>query len=142
MSDSVRVHVPERSLASIIAEMKQEGVQFIQTRLDIFTTELQERLLRLKAAAPLGAVAVIAFATAFFMLSMALVGAISVAFLPNPYHWLFAFLIVGGTLGVLGGTAAILAYREIDLAHLRPQRTIEVLKADKLWLESETDELL
>ena len=141
MSETVRVHAQERSLASIISEMKEEGKQFIQTRLAIFSTELRERADRLKAAAPLGAVAALIGATSLLLLSMALVSLIAVAFDSSPYRWFYGFLIVGITWAIAAGIAGFFAYREINLAELPPKRTIEVLKADKLWLESEAHEI-
>jgi len=126
-----------RSLAEIVAEMKEELRQFVQTRLEMFKRELQEKVARLKIAGPLAGAAVLLLATAYLLITMALVAVIAAALEKSPYHWFFGFIIVGFVWALLGGAAGYFAKRELELKTLAPERTLEVLKGDKVWLQRE-----
>ena len=126
-----------RSLAAIVAEMKEELKQFVQTRIAMLKQELQEKTARLKIAAPLAAISAVLLATAYLLITLALAAAVAGFFARSPYRWFFGFLIVGILWALLGGVAAYFAKRELELKTLAPRRTIEVLKGDKLWLERE-----
>ena len=126
-----------RSLASTLAEMKIELLDFLDTRIELLKTELQEKGKILKTAAPLGALGALLLATAYLLFTLALVSLLVVAFQDNPYRWFFAFLIVAVAWTVFGGIAVYFAKRELEMNTLLPQRTIEVLKGDKIWIQAE-----
>ena len=126
-----------RSLAAIVADMKEELRQFVQIRIEMLKQELHEKSARLKLAAPLAAVGMVLLGTAYLLITLSLVPAVSAAFANRPYRWFFGFLIVGFVWALLGGVAAYFAKRELELKTLAPRRTIEVLKGDKVWLQRE-----
>ncbi len=126
-----------RTLAGTLAEMKVELLDFLDTRIELLKTELQEKGKILKAAAPLGALGALLLATAYLLFTLALVSLVVVAFQENPYRWFFAFLIVAFAWTVFGGIALYFAKRELEMTTLLPQRTIEVLKGDKIWIQAE-----
>jgi uncharacterized membrane protein YqjE len=126
-----------RSLAAIIAEMKEELKEFAQTRSRMFKAELQEKFTALKIAAPLAGVGALLLGTAYLLFTMALVALVAVLFKDNPYRWFFAFAAIAVLWALLGGVAAYLAKREFELKGLLPKRTLEVLKGDKLWIQAE-----
>lgn len=126
-----------RSLASTLAEMKIELLDFLDTRIELLKTELREKMSILKAAAPLGALGALLLLTAYLLFTLALVSLIVVAFQDNPYRWFFALLIVAFAWAVFGGIAVYFAKREFEMTTLLPQRTIEVLKGDKIWIQAE-----
>jgi uncharacterized membrane protein YqjE len=126
-----------RSLGAIIAEMKRELKEFAQTRFEMLKTELQEKVKTLKIAAALAGLGGLLLGTAYLLFTMALVGLAVAFFRDNPYRWFFAFAIVAVLWTVLGGIAAYFAKREFELKGLAPRKTIEVLKGDKLWIQSE-----
>jgi len=126
-----------RSLAAIVTEMKEELKDFVQTRIEMFRTELQEKLKTLKIAAPLAGVGALLLGTAYLLFTMALVGLVVAFFRDNPYRWFFAFAAVAVLWTLLGGIAAYFAKREFELKGLMPRKTIEVLKEDKLWIQAE-----
>ena len=126
-----------RSLAAIVTEMKEELKDFVQTRIEMFRTELQEKLKTLKIAAPLAGVGALLLGTAYLLFTMALVGLVVAFFRDNPYRWFFAFAAVAVLWTLLGGIAAYFAKREFDLKGLMPRKTIEVLKEDRLWIQAE-----
>jgi uncharacterized membrane protein YqjE len=126
-----------RSLASILAEMKLELLDFLDTRIELLKSELQEKGKILKAAAPLGALGALLLATAYLLFTLALVSLVVVAFQDNPYRWFFAFLAVAFAWTLFGAIALYFAKRELEMKTLLPQRTIEVLKGDKIWFQAE-----
>ena len=128
---------PERSVADVLLDIKDELKDFIETRYELFRSELQEGVSTVKSAVPLAAAAAVFLATAFFLLTLALVSAVAVAFWNSPYHWFFAFLIVGVVWTIIAGILAFLARNDFRNRGLIPKKTIEVLKRDKRWLENE-----
>ena len=126
-----------RSLAAIVTEMKEELKDLVQTRIEMFRTELQEKVKTLKIAAPLAGLGALLLGTAYLLFTMALVGLVVAFFRDNPYRWFFAFAAVAVLWTLLGGIAAYFAKREFELKGLMPRKTIEVLKEDKLWIQAE-----
>ena len=126
-----------RSLSAIMAEMKEEVIEFAQTRIELFKNEAQQKMKTLKVAAPLGALGILLFGTAYLMFVLALVGVAVALFRDNPYRWFFAFAIVGVITAVLGLVAGYFAKREFELKGLMPKKTLEVLKGDQLWIQAE-----
>jgi len=131
-----------RSLAEILGEAKNELKEFVETRVELLRREMNERLAVLKIAAPLAIVGALFLSTAFLLLSLGLVALFAAVFTGNDYRWFFGFLIVGFLWFVIGGTAAFLAKRRISKRSMVPQKTIEVLAADKAWLQNEARSVL
>lgn len=126
-----------RSLAAILTEMKEELKEFAQTRIEMFKTELREKIKSLKVAAPLAALGVLLLGTAYLLFTMAVVSLVVAFFRDNPYRWCFGFAAVATLWTLLGGIAGYFAKREFELKGLVPRKTIEVLKGDKLWIQAE-----
>jgi len=126
-----------RTLAAIVSEMKQELRDFAETRIQLFTREVKEKLGRLKVAAPLAAVAIILLGTAYLLITSAVVALIAIAFGGAAYRWVFAFGIVAIVWAALGAIALYIAKSELELKRLLPQKTIQVLKEDKTWMQRE-----
>jgi uncharacterized membrane protein YqjE len=126
-----------RTLADVVATMKEEAKEFVQTRIQLLKIELQQKVGTLKAAALLAAVAIVLLSTAYLLLTLALAALVATALADNPYHWVFGFLTIAVLWSLAGGMAAYFAKREFQLRGVLPRRTIGVLKADKLWLQNE-----
>lgn len=131
------IHENGRRVAEILSQMRDELVQFAQTRITMLRTELRDAWNTTKAAIPLVAIAAVFLWTSFLLLTAALVGLILAAFPHSPYRWFFACLIVGIFWAMIGAGAAHTALRKFRLGNMLPKRTVEVLKADKLWIEAE-----
>ena len=130
-----------KSVASLFAEMKQELQDFVQTRVTMFKVELQEKVRVVKAAAPLAVIGAVLLLTAYLLFTLALVALVS-AFLPdNEYRWSIAFAAIGVLWSILGAIAAYMAKRELEVSGLLPKRTVEVLKEDKMWIQSEVKQI-
>jgi uncharacterized membrane protein YqjE len=121
-----------RTLAGVISELKEEVKEFLETRYQMLVSELQQKLATWRMAMPLFLVALALGAIGFLLLSGALVAAIALL-----VGWGWSFLIVGAVYLVLGGSIGFLAYREIKEVGVAPTRTINVLKQDQVWLQSE-----
>ena len=137
MNEPTRIEQNGRSIASVLNDLKQELKDFLETRIQLLKSEIQEKMAMLKLAAPLAVVAVVFAGTAYLLLTLALVDLVSVAFLDNTYRWFLAFLIVGVVWLIVAAMAGYFALREMRARALAPQRTIQVLKGDKAWLQSE-----
>ncbi len=128
-----------KNLATLLSDIKEDMKEFVQTRLTMLKTELTTNLKNLKVAAPLAAIGLVLLLTAYVLFTLALVGLV-VAFIPdNAYRWCIAFAAVAVLWTILGGIAAYFAKREFELRGLMPNKTIGVLKGDKLWIQSEVN---
>jgi uncharacterized membrane protein YqjE len=126
-----------RTIAQVLSDAKEELKQFVDTRIAMLKTELKENLKTLKIAAPLAGVGVLLLATAYLLFTLALVGLVF-AFLPdNAFRWCLALLAVAILWTILGGVAAYFAKREFEAKELMPNKTIRVLKGDRIWIQSE-----
>ena len=127
------------TLGEVVAEIKDEFKEFVQTRVQMFKAELHDKVTAWKAGAMLAAVGLLFLGTAYLLITLALVGLVAVAFWGSPYAWFLGFLIVGVVWALIGGIAAFIAVREFRSQGLAPKKTIEVLKEDKMWLQSEAE---
>ena len=98
-----------RNLASLVAEIKNEVTEFLQTRFAILKAELQEKSKNLKTAAMLAVAGLLLLLTAYMLITLALVGLVVAAFPASPYRWFLAFLAVGVLWTIFGGVAAYFA---------------------------------
>jgi uncharacterized membrane protein YqjE len=126
-----------QNLAAVVSEIRDELKEFIQTRLQMVKSELHETISAAKVWAPLAAAAVIFLGTAYLLLTIAIVALVSVAFVTNPYRWFLSFLIVAVVWAITGVVFAYLAWIQLRAQGIFPKRTVEVLKADGIWLQNE-----
>jgi Putative Actinobacterial Holin-X, holin superfamily III len=129
-----------RPWAEVTANIKEEIKDFTQIRVQLFKTEFGQKLALLKVAGILAVVAVVFLLTAYLFLAIGIASLIAAAFLDHPYRWVYGFFGVALLWGLMGGIAAYVAKREIALKGIVPRRTLEVLKGDKIWLQSEAKE--
>jgi len=121
-----------KNLAAVISKAKDDLIAFVDTRLQMLTGEMREKLSALKMSLPMLVMAAMLGWAGFMLLSIALVAAIAWAI-----GWGWAFLIVGGVYVMTAALLGFLAYRELSEVGIAPTRTIQVLKQDKAWLASE-----
>src|SRR3954462_11224553 len=122
----------ERSLQATLQDIKNEIKDFVQTRFEILMQEMQEKISSYKSALPMAVAGLLFLATAWFLLTGAIVAAIALAL-----GWPWAFAIVGFASFILGAPIGWLAYKEVTSATMKPERTMQVLKQDQVWLEQE-----
>lgn len=91
----------------------------------------------MKSVIPIALIAAALLLAAWITLTFALIALLHGLFLPSVYAWMWAALIVGGAYLVLGVTAGWFAYSEIKSTGLAPNRTLNVLKQDQIWIQNE-----
>jgi uncharacterized membrane protein YqjE len=126
-----------RSFAGVVNEVKDELKEFLQTRIIMLKAELGEKMRTLKTALPMLITAAIFLGTAFLLLTLCLVGLVSVAFYGDPFRWFYSFIIVGVLYSIMGGMAAVFGLKELRAQGIMPRKTIKVLKEDQIWLQHE-----
>jgi uncharacterized membrane protein YqjE len=122
----------ERSLQGMLQEIKNEIKEFVQTRFEILKHEMQEKISAYKSALPMAVVGILFVATAWFLITGAIVAVIQFAL-----GWPLAFLIVGFGYLIIGAVVARLAYKDVTRQSIKPERTLQVLKQDQVWIEQE-----
>lgn len=127
----------ERSLASVVAELKEEVKTFLDTRFAMLRSEMNDKLKALKTAMPAIAVGLVLCVTAWFLLTAALVAAIWVGFQGMSFGVAIALAIVGIAYLLVGGVAVLFAWRGLSEMGLMPKRTMRVLKDDSVWIRNE-----
>jgi hypothetical protein len=127
----------DKSLAELLAETKQEIREFVITRVGLLKAEFNEKVRTFKYAVPLLAVTAALMLAAWMTLTFALIALLHAVFLPGPYAWFWAALIIGGAYLLLGVAVGWFAYSEIKAVGVAPNRTLQVLKQDQIWLQNE-----
>src|SRR5215471_17745120 len=139
MSSGPNSHNPHvKSVTEIIAELKTELQEFLSTRVAIVRAEMKENLRDLKVAAPLLAAGLALAWTAWLVFTAMLVMLIGRAFLPKPWAYPLALLIVMILYLIFGGSMVMAAWKRITRKGLKPERTIRVLQQDKIWIQNES----
>lgn len=127
----------EKSIATILAETKDELKQFVTTRVNILKAEMDEKIRHIKAVIPLAVVAALFLLSAWGVFTFALIALLQSLFLPSVYAWLWASLIVTAVYLLVGGIAGARAYSAIKATSLTPTRTLKVLQQDQVWIQNE-----
>lgn len=126
-----------RSLAGVVAEMKDELKEFISTRMSMLASEMKDKLSAWKMALPTIIIGLVLLGTSWLLLTAALVAAIYVAFLGNPFAVAIALGIMFVVYAALGGIALMFALRDLREHGMVPERTLRVLKDDQVWIANE-----
>ncbi len=126
-----------RTVAGVVAELKDELKDFINTRIELLRGELRDKLRSYKLALPVAAAGALLLGTAWLILTGALIAIISAAFYPNRFGPFFALIIVGVAYALGGAICLAYVVREVKDQGLMPKRSIQVLKDDAVWLQSE-----
>lgn len=125
-----------RSLMQVVAELRAEAKDFVQTRFQLLLSEMREKMQAVKSAVPLLVMGAAVLAVAFLALTATLIVALAAA-IASPLAWVWATLVVGVGYALLGGIALWRGYRALSSAGMKPERTLRVLQQDQLWLQNE-----
>ncbi len=134
-NDRARIH--ERSLAATINEAKDEFKRFAETRIAMLQAEMKEKTAIIKVSVPFMVIGAVLGVTAFLVLTGALIALIWTAFAGMRFGPFLAFVIVGVVYAIIGGAVGMYGYRKLTAEGLAPERTMKVLKDDKVWLQNE-----
>ena len=127
----------ERTLAGVVAELKDEFKEFVNTRLAMLQSELRDKLGTWKTSLPAIVIGAVMLGTCWLLVTGAIVAAIAVAFGDNPFAPAIALAIVAVAYAVFGGVAVTFALRSLRENSLVPKRTLRVLKDDQVWISNE-----
>lgn len=127
----------EKSLGVVLTETKEEMKEFIETRLQILRAEINEKVKTWKYSLPLLLLAAGLLLIGWITLTFSLVALIRAFFLPDPFAWLWAGLIVTALYLVSGLAVGWFAYSELLSVGVAPKRTMQVLKQDQVWIQNE-----
>lgn len=123
--------------SSIASKLISETKQFIETRIDLFKTEVKQKLPRLRGALLLGVTGGVFLVMAYLFFAIAVVLLIGSAFPQNAYRWFFGFATVGILTVGFGAIGVFVGKSELGLRSILPKHTLSVLKNDKDWVASE-----
>jgi len=126
-----------KSVGQIAAELKNNAIDFVTTRLQMLAQEMQEKLSIWKKALPILAMAAVIGVTAFLTLTFALVSFFAGIFQSSPWAWVFGAAIVTAIYFVAAVGLFVLGRHELTQAGLVPTRTLHVLKEDQIWIQNE-----
>jgi uncharacterized membrane protein YqjE len=132
--------VPEsnhRSLAALVTELKNEVSEFVETRIALLKAELSGKLQDVKKAAPMAVLGITLAGTAYLLFTLALVALVAALMPDSAFRWFIAFMAVGILWALAAGIFLSIAKRRMSASNFIPQKTIEVLKNDKVWLQQE-----
>lgn len=127
----------DRNLASLVAEIRDEVKEFAETRIAMLKAELQEKAAAAKVWGPLAAGAFLLLGTAYLLITLASVSLIAAVLTNNPFRWAIGFAVIAVLWALAGGLLAYLAKKKLANSGMFPNKTVEVLKADKVWLQRE-----
>jgi len=126
-----------KDLRELVAELRHELKAFAATRLALLRGEISEKVTNIKFASPGIIGGLVLVATSWLLFTAFLVCAIASIFPNIVWKYAIAFLIVGGLYATGGSIALFLGWQKLRETPLRPERTIRVLKEDKIWLQTE-----
>lgn len=129
---------PERPLGETLHEAVNEFKLFAETRIAMLRSEMRENLANVKFAAPLLIAGAIFGVSAWLVWTGALVAIISTAFRGNPFGPFYALIIVGALYTIVAACAIWMGMGRLSKKGIMPERTINVLKEDKVWLQQES----
>jgi len=129
---------PEKPLAQVLNEFKEELKEFAATRIAMLRAEMNEKLVSARAALPAIAVGAVLALFAVVFLCVALVAVVAMALGGGAGAWAAAFAIVGGAFLLIGALAIYYGVGKLKARGLKPERTLRVLKQDQIWLQNET----
>jgi len=132
------VYPPEKSLAQLFSEFKDEIKEFTATRIAMLRAEMREKVNAALAALPAIAVGIVLTLLSVFFLCTALVAVVAMALGGGAGAWAAAFAIVGGIFLLAGGLAIAFGVKRLKARGLKPERTLRILKQDQIWLRNET----
>jgi Putative Actinobacterial Holin-X, holin superfamily III len=129
---------PEKSIASIIAETKEELKDFVQTRAQLFQAETKEKLKAWKVSGMLLGVGALLAVTSWFTFVFAIVALLHSWLGSGDYSWCFGGLIIGFLFLVGGLAVGGAGYSGIKKAGVAPRRTLRILKQDQEWIQNQS----
>ncbi len=129
---------PEKSIAQVLNEFKDELKEFASTRIEMLRSEMKEKADVARAALPAIAVGAVIALLALFFLCVGIVALVAMALGGGAGAWAAAFAIVGGVFLLIGALAIGFGVIKLKARSFKPERTLRILKQDQIWFKNET----
>lgn len=126
-----------KSIGQVVGELKSDLRDFITTRLQMLTQEMNDKLKVWKVAIPILVVAGLIGGIALLTLTFAMVAFLAGVFQPSAYAWCYGALIVTACYFVAALGLFYMGKRELTQTGIAPLRTMRVLKQDQIWIQNE-----
>jgi hypothetical protein len=130
-----------KNISDVLHEFKHEFRTFVTTRAQLLREEMRQKLSAIKSALPMVVIGAVLLMTAWFLITAALVTVIATAMEGIPWAYPIAFGIVAVLYLIVGGILAMMGVSALRKQGLKPEKTIRVLREDKVWLQTETSRL-
>jgi hypothetical protein len=126
-----------RTIGQVVSELKSDAKEFVSTRLQMLSQEMNDKIKVWKVAVPMLAVAAVIGLLALLALTFAFIAFFAGVFSPSPWAWCYGALIVMAVYFLVAGGMFYLGRRELTQTGLAPTRTLRVLKEDQIWMQHE-----
>lgn len=126
-----------KTLAGVVAELKEESKHFVSTRVAMLQAEMKEKVSAWKMALPMVVVGALLLGTAWLLLTGAIVAVVYVAFEGSAWAAFLSLIIVCVAYAIFGALAFWVARSKFQQAGVTPKRTLRVLKDDQIWISNE-----
>jgi len=126
-----------KSIGQVVSELKNDARDFISTRLQILTQEMNDKVKVWKVAIPMLVIAGLLAGIAVLVLTFAIVAFLAGVFQPSPYAWCYGALIVTAFYIIAAFGLFYLGKRELTQTGIAPTRTLRVLRQDQIWIQNE-----
>ena len=125
--------MPRESFGELLGQLANNSAALVRDEIELAKQEMSEKVGVLRSGVLIVAIGSIISLVAILTLTAAAV--IGLANIVGPGY---AALIIGGTLGIIGGITAFIGLGQIKRTSLKPEQTIETLEEDKEWLKELT----
>jgi len=126
-----------KSIGQVVSELKNDARDFISTRLQILTQEMNDKVKVWKVAIPMLVIAGLLGGIAVLVLTFAIVAFLAAVFQPSSYAWCYGALIVTAFYIIAAFGLFYLGKRELAHTGIAPTRTLRVLNQDQIWIQNE-----
>lgn len=126
-------NLPRESFGELLGQLANNSAALVRDEIELARQEMNEKVVVLRSGITVLAVGSIIALVAILTLTAAAVIGLGTVVGPG-----YAALIIGGALGIIGGTTAYIGLGEIKRTSLKPGRTIETLEEGKQWLKKLT----
>lgn len=125
--------LPRESFGELLGQLANNSAALVRDEIELAKQEMSEKVGVLRSG-----VLVVAVGSIIGLVAILTLTAAAVIGLANFVGPGYSALIIGGTLGIIGGTTAYIGLGQIKRTSLKPRQTIETLEEDKQWLKELT----
>jgi uncharacterized membrane protein YqjE len=130
-----------KSLADVLHDFKIETISFVTSRLDLFEAEMRQKAENWKSALPKIMIGAALLFTAWLLVTGAIVATVAMLLPNNPWAYAISFAAVGIFYAIVGAILAVVGRNAFSKEGLKPEKTVHVLRDDRVWIESQATRL-